>query len=234
MNEAHPNLNPTSTEIQPGHWCVLRNGWLVGPVMPFENEDERAMGVYVDAPGRWQVFPSKDWLICMDEPRRVCFSGTKAEAVDYIKQCLLADEIIEEILNEECPPLSPTESMTPNWKPVVLSLLQHLETHGLVLHAVDNGGERIDIWNDDPDKRREEIAEEICAVDAARLSCRFHLTDGTELVANLFLVLGNEPEELVTDWECTRGSTSFTHAVNTALDAFEDEWSGVPCPSTQD
>lgn len=127
--------------------------------------------------------------------------------------------------------------MTRNWKPVVLSLLQHLEARGLVPYAVDNGDERIDTWNDDPelssDDRREQIAEEICSVDAARLSCRFYPMDGGELVVNLFLVLTNEPEDLVADWNCTP-ARGLEHRLIFALDAFDDEWSGVPCPQVQE
>ena len=118
--------------------------------------------------------------------------------------------------------------MTLNWKPVVLSLLQHLETQGLVPHSVCYDEERIDTWSADPSDRRNEVAEEICAVDGARLAC-----ESGPYVANLYLVLGNEPEELVADWSCTRDPV-FEQRVVDALDSFEDEWSGVPCPSTQD
>lgn len=115
--------------------------------------------------------------------------------------------------------------MTLNWKPVALSLLQHLEAHELMPTVVNNGDERIDTWSADPDDRRQEIVEELCAVDQARLSC-----ESGSYLANLWLVLGNEPEELVADWNCT-SDPAFEQRVINALDAFEDQWSGISCPT---
>lgn len=114
--------------------------------------------------------------------------------------------------------------MTRNWKPVALSLLQHLEAQELTPYAIFNGEERIDTWSADFDARREEMIKELCAVDAAHLFC-----ERGSYVVTLYLVFGNEPEELVADWDATSES-SHVQRVTAALYAFENQWSGIPCP----
>jgi hypothetical protein len=92
-------LNPLRADIRQGHWAVLRNGWLVGPVLPpefdcvFVSFDDKA-----DVP---LLIHGRDDNVAWDNPRRVCFSGTKEEAVAYLRQGILADELIDEILEEE-------------------------------------------------------------------------------------------------------------------------------------
>lgn len=98
MNELHP----LRSDIKPGHWVVLRNQWLVGPVLP-PNEDD--IGVYVlfsrTTSTRYQVFTREDDSRYWDDARRVVFSGPRKEALAYWNQILLADEIMDEIIDEE-------------------------------------------------------------------------------------------------------------------------------------
>lgn len=106
-----------------------------------------------------------------------------------------------------------------NWKPVIASLLSTLQEDGFTLERVDNGVGRVALKGT-PRERRQKAKLDIAGVDEAHLfvGC----PDGK--LRWLFVVLGNEPEELVAD-----------HTSNASLeksvDRFSAKWEGKSCPT---
>lgn len=120
-----------------------------------------------------------------------------------------------------------------DWKPVVRSLLRHLRTQDLLPCAVHDGESRTVLDADTEDERQEQAVEIVTSMDASRLSCRWCPPEGSVLAANFFLVLGNEPWETVADYAWTQGTDALSERIEVALEAFEQEWEGRPCPTTQ-
>ena len=104
---------------------------------------------------------------------------------------------------------------TYNWKAPVRSLLRTCKKHGLTPVSVDNG----DGWVETATTAQ--AVAEIVATDESHV--RLTHTDGSRVTA--YIVLGNEPAELVADY-----------TIHPALDAATDEhynnWEGKPCPTT--
>lgn len=123
-----------------------------------------------------------------------------------------------------------------DWTPVVRSLLCWLRRHGIHPIAVDDGAARIrfDEANDERsiDDLDGAIADAICAVDQATLFCSA-LAGCSEVRANFWIVLGNEPEEIVADYSHTRDVALLEEAIENALEDFDGEWAGKPCPRAQ-
>jgi len=120
-----------------------------------------------------------------------------------------------------------------DWTPVVRSLLCWLRRHGIRPIAVDDGAERIrfDDANDERsfDDLDDAIADAICAVDEASLYCSAY-ADCNEVRATFWIVLGNEPEEIVVDYGHTRNVAALEEAIEDALKDFNAEWADKPCP----
>ena len=106
-----------------------------------------------------------------------------------------------------------------NWKPVIKSLVVHLQKDGFVLHSVDNGGdiEEIDDINYGID--------EICATDESSVWFK-HENEDRLLWA--FIVLGNEPFETVCDY--TARDSEVGHFFDQSISAWSESWEDKPCP----
>ena len=111
---------------------------------------------------------------------------------------------------------------TRDWTQPVLELLVQLQDQGLELISVDDGEERLKPEGNDPPERRLSIAKAITSVDASWL-----LIGKRERKATLFIVLGNEPDELVADWTA---SPWLNPLIEVAVDRHRQIWEGVPCP----
>jgi hypothetical protein len=102
---------PKRSDVKVGHWVVLRDHWVVGPILPPpypEEGDQWPLMVKVgDYPtGMTVVTGEIDGCGVSDDPRsdsirRIIFTGTRIEALTYARQCALADAVMEEILEEE-------------------------------------------------------------------------------------------------------------------------------------
>lgn len=105
--------------------------------------------------------------------------------------------------------------MQNNWKPVIKSLLKHLENEGFSPFQVDNGDGRVktSTWKD--------ALEEINATDESHVYLKH---PSVEKSLWLYVVLGNEPEETVCDYSCNE-------FLDKATGAFSDKWEGKPCPT---
>lgn len=95
-----------------------------------------------------------------------------------------------------------------NWKPVVGSLLATLQQDGYELLG----------YNGTPRQRRQAAKRAICGVDEAHVRVK-----KGERVFTLFLVLGNEPEELVADYTAENN-------LEKSIDKFIVKWQGRSCP----
>ena len=108
-----------------------------------------------------------------------------------------------------------------NWTQPVLDLLELLQEQELELRAVSDGFERVEL-DGDADERRQAAADVICSVDMSWLSIGI----GT-FNAQLALVLGNEPDEIVCNWG---GKGCLEPLIELAIDLHGQQWLGKPCP----
>ena len=109
-----------------------------------------------------------------------------------------------------------------------MSLLNHLKKDGLRLVAVNDGCEWFHVDNTLSTLRQRLFAAEvITSVDESHLV----VTDGSfgGATATLFIVLGNEPEELVAD--IASGSDSLMDRIDDVVSLFSNSWEGEPCPT---
>ena len=115
-----------------------------------------------------------------------------------------------------------------NWTPVVMSLLSHLQKAGVTITAVDNGEELIEIDNSVSKlKQRKAACEEIVSVDESQVL----LSYGNGKMAELCVVLGNGPEEIVADYYTAKADTE---TVDNVIDNFIAAWEGKKCPMVDD
>lgn len=105
-----------------------------------------------------------------------------------------------------------------NYRPVVGSLLKKLQQHGFTLVSVDDGGETHHLTGTNREQRQQAKAA-ICAVDESHLYV--DTSEGSRKW--LFIVLGNEPEETVSDHS---GS-----GLDEVIDEFTNQWAGKPAPT---
>ncbi len=109
-----------------------------------------------------------------------------------------------------------------NWTPVVESLLHHLEQVDAQVTAVNDGGG----W-----QKVSSTAEAVDAAtggdDAFLKVCR---ADGA--LSCLWLVYGNEPEELVADWTTSKEWPD--QWLDAAISSFCHEWEGKLCPTVKE
>jgi len=109
-----------------------------------------------------------------------------------------------------------------DWTQPVLDLLALLQQQELELLAVNDGEEVLRINKGPAHDQQLAAADAITSVDQAWLSV------GTgEATAQLFIVLGNEPDEIVCDWS---GSKQLDPAIELAIDEHRLMWEGKPCP----
>jgi hypothetical protein len=116
-----------------------------------------------------------------------------------------------------------------NWTPVVLDLLYLLtEEGGATLKAADNGDGFRMLNGSDINQLRKDYAEELTGVDQSALCIQL----GVE-TATLYLVFGNEPSELISDWGAPNASRVYW-MLEAITRKFSDQWEGKPCPVIED
>ena len=110
--------------------------------------------------------------------------------------------------------------MQRNWKPVIGSLLKVLQDHRFVLDSVDDDGKDHTLQGT-PRQRRQRAKEIIDSVVVSSLYVRH--PDHNKLLM-LYIVLGNEPENIVAD-------KSDVDILNIALEQFSKKWENKTCPT---
>lgn len=142
---------------------------------------------------------------------------------DYTPIYDAIDQIAAQALRELQPK---RRSARLNWKPPVMTLLYQLQRQGCTLVAVDDGVHRHAIdTNASAARQRAAAADAITAVDACYLIVR-HPDD--IWTGTLYLVLGNDADEIPADW-----STRLPLASNldAAVNAYQAIWGGKAVPT---
>lgn len=102
-----------------------------------------------------------------------------------------------------------------NWKPVVRSFFKIAMSHGFTPYKVDNGDGNV------ATPTLKKAVEEACACDDASVYLKH---PDREKPVWFYLVLGNEPEETVSDY----GAIPIADKV---FEEFCAKWEGKPCPT---
>lgn len=100
---------PVEADCKAGLWCLLQNGYLVGPLMR-RDETCEAVRVQFDANGGgWTLHTIDEWadpIYAHDDffpsnPRLITRVGTRKELMQsYLAECALAAEIVAELIAE--------------------------------------------------------------------------------------------------------------------------------------
>lgn len=114
--------------------------------------------------------------------------------------------------------------MINNWKPETRSLIRELVKAGFVLHSADN-------LNDDDSEMQfagnmSKFLDHLLACDSARLYIR---CPNSRVTVWLFLVLGNSPGELVSDWAIPSDKTDAA-LLDKVCGAHGKKWEGRQQP----
>ena len=102
-----------------------------------------------------------------------------------------------------------------DWEKVVRSLINFLVKDGFEPYHASNGEDSI------KSKHKGRLASKICECDEGTLNVR-----KGDFAATLYIVLGNEPEELVSDIGYKGDMTE----LEKTLDKFSTRWESIACP----
>jgi len=106
-----------------------------------------------------------------------------------------------------------------DWTQPVLDLLHCLQGQQITLTSVDDGEESMLLLDAAPGDQALCAVDAICSVDASWLRVMQGQATGT-----LFIVLGNEPDELVADYGCT---PSLEPVLEQAIEQHRTLWGGL-------
>ena len=110
-----------------------------------------------------------------------------------------------------------------DWTVPVRTLIHQLQNHDFDILSVNDGEEDIPIISNSGSlAERQEVTGAITAVDEAWLRVGMN-----RMTATLYIVLGNEPDELVADYSCPEELMPF---VEEAVEAHRKQWEGKRCP----
>lgn len=104
-----------------------------------------------------------------------------------------------------------------NWKPVIGSAFFNLEKAGLTITHVNNG----DGWEEVSNRKEAVWIANVCD------DCRVRVQNAEGQGSTVYIVLGNHPEDLFTDWTLNPATDA---AVDAAVEAFGAIWEGKRCP----
>lgn len=121
-----------------------------------------------------------------------------------------------------------------DWKPVVRSLFQHLSLCDLLPLKVHDGDSFIAIDAQTEYEQQEQAVDAVTSVDMSHVTCYWRPADRGPRLTTLLIVLGNEPWETVADYTWSRDCEGIEEQLEVALDAFQREWEGRPCPTVID
>jgi hypothetical protein len=114
-----------------------------------------------------------------------------------------------------------------NWSVPVRSLLAKFQHEGFTITAVNDGEETIKIDQEQSNtKIRRSATDIVVSVDAATVYIN---KDGMR--ARLWIVLGNEPEEIVCDYTY---HPKLETLIVEVIDNYSMAWEGVKCPMITD
>ena len=111
-----------------------------------------------------------------------------------------------------------------DWTQPVMSLLHKLQKADVKIIAVNDGDEYDEVVGDTNLAARKDAADMITAVDEAWVRVQ-HQDD----FATLYIVLGNDTNEILADYTFTSGS-KLEAIIEGVSEAFYEQWEDVPCP----
>lgn len=114
-----------------------------------------------------------------------------------------------------------------NWKPVVESLIINIQSAGFTLHSVNDGEERF------AQPSLNFAVDTVTSVDESWIT----FTDSNGERRGVFIVLGNEPCEIVCDYTYPK-NTSQDDPIQIkwekVMDEFTEFWDGKSCPTVKE
>jgi hypothetical protein len=116
-----------------------------------------------------------------------------------------------------------------DWTLPVTDLVRHLLNNGFMIHCVDDGGELIEFREPTAGERITATVDTITSVDNSIVMAEI----GGRKV-NFFILLGNEPDEMVYDYQYAGNSTTLSNYIDETLEKFQKEWEGRPCPMIEE
>ena len=109
-----------------------------------------------------------------------------------------------------------------DWSKPVSSLLHKLQQKGFkMVNVYDGEGYEYLIGNNL--SQRKSATSVIVSVDESRLT-----VEKNNLRGRLYIILGNEPSELVCDWGSASGE--IMEELETVVNAHSEQWEGKKCP----
>ena len=113
-----------------------------------------------------------------------------------------------------------------DWTLPVRTLIHQLQNHDFDILSVNDGGDEDVpiISNSGSLAERQEATEAITAVDVSEL----RIGRGGKLRATIYIVLGNEPDELVADYRAT--NEVMMSLIEVAVENHRTMWEGKKCP----
>ena len=113
-----------------------------------------------------------------------------------------------------------------DWTLPVRTLIHQLQNHDFDILSVNDGGDEDVpiISNSGSLAERQEATEAITAVDVSEL----RIGRGGKLRATIYIVLGNDPDELVADYRAT--NEEMMSFIDEAVEAHRTMWEGKKCP----
>lgn len=109
-----------------------------------------------------------------------------------------------------------------DWSKPVSSLLYKLQQKGFKLVNVHDG-EDYEFFTGNSLSQRKTATATIVSVDVSRLT-----VEKNNLRGRLYIILGNEPSELVCDWGSASGE--IMEELETVVNAHSEQWEGKKCP----
>lgn len=103
----------------------------------------------------------------------------------------------------------------------VMSLLSKLQKSGVEITDVFDGEGWTECMGDNNLSRRKDAADAILSVDESLVRVKYQ-----EEVAKLFIVLGNEPSEILCDYGCKSGSV-IESILEEVSEQFYEQWEKV-------
>lgn len=115
-----------------------------------------------------------------------------------------------------------------DWSKPVNSLIHKLQKAGLVVQAVDDGGEIVNIKETKQLENRKLAVDTVVSVDFSHIILKNANGDRARIV----IVLGNDPDEIIADWACSSNySSTIAPQVESAIEQFYKQWEGKKCPT---
>jgi hypothetical protein len=120
-----------------------------------------------------------------------------------------------------------------NWEPVIGSFVHTLVKDGWKIRSVSDFEDRLVFTGDESINDITRKVKEVCTgVDESRISFRKgDLGTSKSLGVSAYIILGNEPEEIVADWgyKNDESDVEFTKSWK----KFTAKWEGKKCPTKE-